>query len=336
MSKRFVAFGEVMLRLSPPGRELLLQTPKLDVWIAGAEANVASALAQLGHDVRLVTALPETPLGDAALRALRGFGVDVSRIRRAAGRMGLYFVETGAGIRPTEVYYDRACSLFAETPADHWDWDDLLDGADRLHLSGITPALGPNGTRAALAAADAATRLGVPISFDGNYRSRLWDAWDGKPAETLHRLVAQADILFGNHRDMALLLGRPFSGEGSARRREAALAAFEAYPRLRLIASTARRAESADQHHISTRIDTPDHAFETEEATVSGIVDRIGTGDAFAAGVLHASRKALGIDEMARMGQAFSLMKHAMPGDALIVEESRIPQLGAGDRDARR
>jgi 2-dehydro-3-deoxygluconokinase len=336
MSGRFVAFGEIMLRLSPPGRELLLQTPKLDVWIAGAEANVASALAQLGHDVRMVSALPDDPLGDRAFRTLRGLGVDVSGIRRGPGRMGLYFVETGAGIRPIEVHYDRAHSLFADMPADAWDWDRLLEGADRLHLSGITPALGANGTHAALAAADAATRLNVPISFDGNYRSRLWEAWDGRPAETLHRLVGQADILFGNHRDVALLLGRPFSGEGSARRREAALAAFQAYPKLRLIASTARRVESTDHHALSARIDTPDHAFETEELPVAGIVDRIGTGDAFAAGVLHAFRKGLGIEEMAGLGQRLSFLKHTMPGDTLIIEESRLLHLAIGGGDARR
>ncbi len=336
MSGRFVAFGEIMLRLSPPGRELLLQTPKLDVWIAGAEANVAGALAQLGHDVRLVSALPENPLGDTAFRTLRGLGVDVSGIRRAAGRMGLYFVETGAGLRPTEVHYDRAHSAFAETPAEAWDWDALLDGADRLHLSGITPALGPNGTRAALTAADAATRLGVPISFDGNYRSRLWEAWDGKPAETLDRLVRQADILFGNHRDVALLLGQPFSAEGSERRREAALAAFNAYPGLRFIASTARRVESSDHHRISARIDTPDEAFETEELPVTGIVDRIGTGDAFAAGVLHAFRKGMGIADMARMGQMLNLLKHSMPGDVLMIDDARLGSLAAEGQDAKR
>jgi len=336
MSGRFVAFGEIMLRLSPPGRELLLQTPRLDVWIAGAEANVASALAQLGHDVRLVSALPENPLGDTAFRTLRGLGVDVSAIRRAPGRMGLYFVETGAGVRPTEVHYDRAHSVFSETAADAWDWDALLDGADRLHLSGITPALGPNGTRAALAAADAATRLGVPISFDGNYRSRLWETWDGKPAETLDRLVRQADILFGNHRDIALLLGRPVSGESGERRREAALAAFEAYPGLRLIASTARRVELSDQHYISARVDARDRFFETEELAVTSIVDRIGTGDAFAAGILHALRKGTEIEAMTRVGHMLGVLKHSMPGDVLMIDDARFGDLAASQRDAQR
>ncbi len=125
---KFVAFGEIMLRLSPPGRQLLLQSPSLDVWVAGAEANVAIQLARLGHDVGFVSALPDNDLGEGALTALRGHGVDVSGIRRGGTRIGLYFVTSGAGMRATEVIYDRAHSSFAETPTDAWDWDALLAG----------------------------------------------------------------------------------------------------------------------------------------------------------------------------------------------------------------
>jgi 2-dehydro-3-deoxygluconokinase len=151
--KPIVFFGEIMLRLSPPNRELLLQSAKLDVWVAGAEANVATGLACLDHLTRMATALPDNPLGQAAVQALRAHGVDTSLIQRRDGRMGLYFVTPGAGLRATEVVYDRAHSAFADAPAESWDWDRILDGAGRLHLSGITPALGPNGTKAALAAA---------------------------------------------------------------------------------------------------------------------------------------------------------------------------------------
>src|SRR4051812_34018384 len=139
--KPIVFFGEIMLRLSPPSRELLLQSAKLDVWVAGAEANVATGLARLDHPTRMVSAVPATPLGDAAVQALRGQGVDVSTIHRRDGRMGLYFVTPGAGLRATEVIYDRAHSAFADAPPAAWDWDKLLAGAGRLHLSGITPAL---------------------------------------------------------------------------------------------------------------------------------------------------------------------------------------------------
>jgi 2-dehydro-3-deoxygluconokinase len=335
-SKPTIFFGEVMLRLSPPNRELLLQSAKLDVWVAGAEANVATGLARLDHTTQMVTALPATPLGDAALHALRGQGVDVSAVQRRDGRMGLYFVTPGAGLRATEVIYDRAHSAFADAPADLWDWDALLAGAGRLHLSGITPALGPNGTEAALTAAAAATRLGVPISFDGNWRGKLWAAWDGQPRETLSRLVSQADILFGNHQDVALLLDRRFSGDGADRRREAAEAAFQAFPALKLIASTARHVEDSDRHRLAARIDTPDRGFQTEEIAISGIVDRIGGGDSFAAGVLHGLIEGLSLEDVARAGLALTALKHSLPGDASLFTRRDLDAFLEGGLDVRR
>ncbi|WP_294389864.1 sugar kinase [uncultured Sphingomonas sp.] len=335
-TKPLVCFGEIMLRMSPPNRELLLQSASLAVWVAGAEANVATGLARLGHATRMVSAVPDSPLGDAAVRELRAQGVDTSPIRHLPGRMGLYFVTPGAGLRATEVTYDRAHSAFAEAAPDAWDWDALLAGAGRLHLSGITPALGPGGTAAALAAADAATRLGVPISFDGNYRASLWEAWDGRPRETLGRLVAQADILFGNHRDVALLLDRHFSGDGADRRREAAEAAFAAFPNLRLIASTARHVQDTDRHRIAARVDTPERGFQTDEIAVSGIVDRIGGGDAFASGVLHALLDGQSLEDVARAGLAVTCLKHSLPGDASLFTRRDVDAFLEGGLDVRR
>lgn len=333
---RFVAFGEVMLRMSPPGRELLLQTPTLDVWVAGAEANVVTQLARLGHDTAIVTALPANGLGDAAVTTLRGFGVDTRHIQRREGRMGFYFATTGAGFRPTDVLYDRAHSAFATAPADAWDWAALLDGADRLHLSGITPALGPNGTQAAIAAAEAATRLGVPVSFDGNYRARLWEAWDSAPRETLTTLIGHADVLFGNHRDVSLLLGETFHGDGPERRREAAEAAFAHFPKLQVIASTARHADDADRNRVSARIDTRERGFQTDEALITGIVDRIGAGDAFASGILHGLRTGLPLEDIARTGLALTALKHSLPGDLSLFRQSDIDGFFEGGFDVRR
>ncbi|MBM3928897.1 MAG: sugar kinase [Sphingomonadales bacterium] len=333
---RFVAFGEIMLRMSPPGRELLLQTPKLDVWVAGAEANVVTQLARLGHDTAIVSALPANGLGDAAITTLRGFGVDTRHIQRRDGRMGFYFATTGAGFRPTDVLYDRAHSAFATAPADAWDWDTLLAGADRLHLSGITPALGPNGTEAAIAAAQAATRLGVPVSFDGNYRARLWEAWDSSPRETLTKLIAHADVLFGNHRDVSLLLGETFHGDGPERRREAAEAAFAHFPKLQFIASTARHADDADRNRVSARVDTPERGLQTEEALITGIVDRIGAGDAFASGILHGLRQGLALEDVARTGLALTALKHSLPGDLSLFRQADIDGFFAGGFDVRR
>jgi 2-dehydro-3-deoxygluconokinase len=333
---KFLAFGEIMLRLSPPGRELLLQTPKFDVWVAGAEANVATALARLGHDVAFASAVPDNDLGDSAISTLRGHGIDTTGIQRRGERMGLYFVTAGAGMRATEVVYDRAHSSFAESPADAWDWDSLLAGVDRLHLSGITPALGPVSAQSALAAVRAASDRGVAVSFDGNWRGKLWARWDGNPRAILSELVEHADLMFGNHRDISLLLDRDFSHDGEDRRREAAEAAFTAFPKLDTIASTARHVEDADRHRLSARIDTRTSHIQTGEVTLAGIVDRIGAGDAFAAGVLHALRTGGDSEDAARTGLALAALKHSLPGDASLFRQVDIDGYLAGGLDVRR
>ena len=334
---RFLAFGEIMLRLSPPGRELLLQTPRLDVWVAGAEANVATQLARLGHDVGFASRVPDNDLGRAAITTLRGHGVDVAHIATGGERMGLYFVTSGAGMRATEVIYDRAGSAFAGAAAHSWDWDTILDGVDRLHLSGITPALGPVPAEAAIAAAEAAAARGIAVSFDGNWRGKLWARWDGDPRAILTRIVRHADLMFGNHRDVALLLGRDdFAGAGEDRRRAAAEAAFDAFPRLQTIASTARHVEHVDLNRLSARIDTREGVAQTEEVILSGIVDRIGGGDAFAAGVLHGLRSGQDSLGAARTGLALAALKHSLPGDAALFRQADIDAFVAGGLDVRR
>lgn len=329
-------FGELLLRLSAPGRGLLLQSPALDICVGGAEANVAVGLASLGHSVRMVSAVPDNALGRAAVQVVRGHGVDCANVRVLPGRMGLYFLAPGAGLRASEIVYDRAASSFAAAHADAWDWDAALAGCTRLHLSGITPALGRASAEAALAAAEAAATRGIPVSFDGNYRARLWEAWDSDPRSVLTRLIATADILFGNHRDISLVLGRDFSGEGSDRRREAAQAAFAAFPRLELIASTARHVDDADSHRIAARIDTREAAHQTREVLVAGIVDRIGAGDAFAAGVLHGLAQGGEAAAAAESGLALTCLKHSLPGDMSLFRQADIDAFVAGGFDVRR
>ncbi len=330
-------FGEVMLRLSPPGRELLLQTPKLEVNVGGAEANVATGLACLGHATRMISAVADNPLGGAVINELRRRGVDTSTVASEEGRLGLYFLTPGAGLRASEVVYDRAHSVFATRPADSWDWNRLLDGATRLHLSGITPALGHNTADAAIAAAEAASAKGIPVSFDGNYRAKLWEAWDSDPRAVLTRLIGHADILFGNHRDVSLLLGKPFSGEGSDRRREAAEAAFAHFPKLQTIASTARHVDDADSHRLSARVDTRGGAHQTDEVLIAGIVDRIGAGDAFAAGVLHGLVESGGDPRAAaKAGLGLTALKHSLPGDASLFTRADLAAFEGGGLDVRR
>ncbi|RYE04340.1 MAG: sugar kinase [Sphingomonadales bacterium] len=331
-----VCFGELLLRLSPPGRELLLQTPKFEVNVGGAEANVATGLACLGHKVRMVSAVADNPLGAAAIGELRRRGVDTSTVASEQGRLGLYFLTPGAGLRASEVVYDRAHSVFATRAANSWDWDRALAGATRLHLSGITPALGANSAAAAIAAAEAAAARGVPVSFDGNYRAKLWEAWDSDPKAVLTALIGHADILFGNHRDISLLLGKTFSGDGSDRRREAAEAAFAAFPKLQVIASTARHVVDADSHRVAARVDLRNGGHQTDEVTIAGIVDRIGAGDAFAAGVLHGLSQGGDAVAAANAGLALTALKHSLPGDASLFGQADIDAFLEGELDVRR
>lgn len=323
-----LCFGEVLLRLSAPGHELLLQQPRMAVHVGGAEANVAAALAGFGHHARLAGCLPANALGRAAAGELRKLGIDTGALAMGVGRMGLYFYTAGAGQRPGEVLYDRAGSAFALAEPAAYDWPALLAGVDLLHLSGITPALGADPARAALEAARAARAAGAMVSFDGNFRPTLWAASGREPAPLLHDLFAEADIAFADHRDVGLVLGRAFEHEDpDARFAAAAEAAFAAFPSLARIATTVRVRDRVDHHHLGARMACRDgrlHACAPIE--LGGIVDRIGAGDAFAAGVLHGLLA--GRDEAASLafGQATAALKHYLPGDAF--------SLPAGDVDA--
>lgn len=314
-----LCFGEILLRLGAPGFERILQSPRFEVCVGGAEANVAVALAQWGHPAAMLGQVADNPLGSAALGELRRLGVDTSRVLRGAGRMGLYFFEQGAMRRPSEVVYDRAHSAFALAQPQFYDWSGLLAGGARLHLSGVTPALGPDCARSAQAAAQAAVQQGLPVSFDGNFRARLWEAWGGDPAALLRPLMACADVLFANHRDIGLVLGERFSGLAPREAfRAAAEAAFTAFPRLRCFAATQRVAEGVRQQVLGATMALRDGRFlESEPYALEGIVDRVGAGDAFAAGLLHGLHSDMDNQEALDFALACGAFKHTVPGDML-------------------
>ena len=335
MSGPVVCFGEMLLRLSP-GAVPLAQAGTLEVNVGGAEANVAVALASLGTPSRMVTALPDNPLGRRARAALGAAGVDTRFVTSGEGRIGLYFLEPPVGPRGGRVTYDRAGSVFAlATPAE-FDFAGALDGARLLHVSGITPALGPGGCELVRAAIAAARAADVPVCFDGNYRGNLWEAWDSDPRAVMSELVGAAQVLFGNHRDISLLLGREFSGDGAERRREAAEAAFAAFPNLQIIASTARHVLDSGHHRLAARVDTPEGGWQTDEIAITGIVDRIGTGDAFAAGVLHRHLAGEGPRECAEAGLALAALKHGVSGDMLLATAQDLAEFEPGGSDVRR
>jgi 2-dehydro-3-deoxygluconokinase len=336
MTSTVTCFGELLIRLTPPGAQLMVQAQSLDLIVGGAEANVAAALASLGHYVRFTGLVSDNALGSRAVAALRSAGVDTRFLARGTGRMGLYFMEAGSGPRPSAITYDRAGSAFAESNAESMDLAGALAGARLLHTGGITPALGPKGVALARTANASAVAANVPICFDGNYRGQLWSAWDSNPGEVLRDLVSDATILIGNHRDISLLLGKQFSGDGEDRRREASEAAFAAFPKLELIASTARHLVTSDHHRISARVDARDGAHQTDEIDVTGIVDRIGTGDAFAAGVLHQWLHGGDVKAMAEAGLALTALKHSIPGDMCLVGAAELDGFSAGVGDVRR
>ena len=334
-----VLFGEILLRLGAPDGEVLLQSPQLRFTVAGAEANAAVGLARLGGDARMVSVLPDNALGRGAITELRRWGVDTRGVSFGPGRMGLYFLTPGAGPRAAEIIYDRAGSAFANADPAAIDWDAALAGASWLHVSGVTPAIGPNGAAAAMRAVAEANRLGVPVSFDGNYRGKLWAAWQGDGPSILRTLVDGADLAFVNDQDLALILGARFDQPDAAARLGAAAAlAFETFPRLARVTATIRRPHDAGRHDLTgnffLRNATP---CASRTHALSGIVDRIGGGDAFAAGVLHGLGQGWPDQRVIDFATAAAVAKHTISGDFNLATADDIQSILSGDApDVRR
>jgi 2-dehydro-3-deoxygluconokinase len=335
---RILCFGELLLRLSAPGQELLFQSRHLDARFGGAEANVAASLAILGHASSMVSALPDHALGRACAGELRRHGVDTTGIHFGAGRMGLYFLTPGAMQRPAEVIYDRADSVFAQAPAAAWDWPMLLQATHWLHLSGINLALGENSAQATLDAVRAARAAGVAVSFDCNYRSKLWGTRSGKAQRLLREVLAETDLLFGNERDIALVLDANFrQADGEQRFLAASQQAFGSFPHLRWMATTERHAVDAGTHELRGHLATREHVLTTRTHRLAGIVERIGSGDAFAAGLLHGLATGMHEPAMLDFAVAAACLKHSVPGDVNLLREADMLEFLAQEgRDVKR
>jgi len=273
--------------------------------------------------------VPPNALGAAAVAELRRHGVDTSGVATGPGRMGLYFLTPGAVSRPSTVLYDRAGSAFAQAPAKSIDWRVALRGARWLHLSGIASALGETAAAANQRAADAALELGVAVSFDGNYREQLWAASGGDARRLLRGMLESAEIAFVDDRDVALSLGTDLKGDALERRRGAAAAAFAAFPRLTTICSTIREADSAQRQRLGGVMFTRTHELAARTYSLDGIVDRVGAGDAFAAGILHGRAAGLPDQATLELGVASAVLKHSIRGDFNLVELRDVEQLVA-------
>jgi 2-dehydro-3-deoxygluconokinase len=323
---RVICFGELMLRLSPPGDERFFQSPSLRTWFGGSEANVAVGLAHLGTPASYVTRLPANAIGDAALAVLRAEGLDTRHVLRGGPRMGIYYVESGADLRPMRVVYDRAGSSFSQLDAGEVDWCAVLRGADWLHLSGITPALGEGPARAAVAAANAARQEGVPVSLDLNYRPALWAGRDPRPF--VEPLAAASDLLVGNPGAFAAMLGvETPEGAGddlvlaSARRVREQLGCAR-------VAVTRREVRSASHHGWSACLfDGATNQLHTSHRYDVNVVDRVGGGDSFVAGLLHAFRAGDAPGKALEFATAASALKLTIPGDFNRVSAEEVDRL---------
>ncbi len=304
---RVVTFGEMLLRLSPPAEERLLESPELHTFFGGAEANVAVALSHLGLRADYVTRLPENPLGDAAVEVLRREGVGIEWILRGGARMGLYFVEPGADLREMRVVYDRTGSALAQIDPSEISWAPVLAGAAWFHSTGITPALG-DGPAATLARAIACARAEhVPVSFDLNHREALWRGRD--PRGLIEPLVRQADVLIGNRDAMRALLGVEATGDALG-----PLLA-ERYGS-RVVAITQREILGAHEHAWSAALyDAAAGALIHSRRHVVQVVDRVGGGDSFAAGLIAALLGKQAPAAALEFAVAAGALKLAVPGD---------------------
>jgi 2-dehydro-3-deoxygluconokinase len=324
MRGRIVTFGEIMLRLKSPGFERLLQSPKLEATFGGGEANVAVSLAQFGLPVTYVTALPANPIADACLAALRGWGIDTSRVVRQGDRIGLYFLEAGADQRPSKVVYDRSHSSIMDASPKSFDWDAIFDGAAWFHVTGITPALSTAAAKSALTAVRAAKKKGLTVSCDYNYRKNLWKYGKSAP-EVMPEIVRHVDIGIANEEDCQMALGillgpgQPKAVEGGAvdldRYRALCEAVLQAFPNLRLQAITLRESYSADRNGWSACLHDRKEFLVSRRYEVTDIVDRVGTGDAFAAGLIWALSTGKETHEALEFAAAASCLKHSIPGD---------------------
>ncbi len=335
-----VTLGEIMLRLRSPGHERLFQSNLLEATFGGGEANVAVSLAQWGVAARFVTALPEGPLGDAALGQLRGLGVDVSRVIRRPGRMGIYFLEAGAAQRASGVIYDRDGSAMALAAPAEFDWPAILDGASWFHVSGITPALSASAAEVGLAGIAAARAAGLGTSVDLNYRAKLWRYGKAAP-EVMRTLVAHADVAIGNEEDVQKALGLEVEVDVTAGRLDQAAyerltgRVIDEFPSLSAVAITLRESRGADVNGWSACLRDGDGFHLGAAYEILDIVDRVGTGDAFAAGLIYGRLSGLTTAEALDFAIAAGCLKHSIPGDFNRVTLAEVRRLAAGDASGR-
>jgi 2-dehydro-3-deoxygluconokinase len=337
---RVVTFGEVMLRLKAPGAERLFQSPALEATFGGAEANVAVSLAQFGVPVSFVSAIPTNPVGDACIAELRGFGVDTSRVRRQGARLGIYFLENGANQRPSRVTYDRAGSAIAAAKPGEFDWNVILDGAAWFHITGVTAAISQSAADVCLEAAGAARAKGLTVSCDYNYRKNLWK-YGRKAPEVMRELVRHVQVGVANEEDCQHALGIDIAVDvqsGSLEtERYAAIGkrVLDEFPNLERQVITLRESRSADVNGWSAVMATRGSFLTSRRYEITDIVDRVGGGDSFCAGLIYGLMTYRDDARALEFASAASCLKHSIPGDFNRVSVAEVEALVGGEGSGR-
>ena len=339
---KVITFGEIMLRLKSPGYERFFQSPLLEATFGGGEANVAVSLANYGMDAAFVTVLPKNDIADACIRELRGFGVDTSMIVRGDGRLGIYYLETGAVQRPSKVIYDRAGSAIAEAKAGAIDWKKVFDGATWFHLTGITPAISQGAADLSLEAVKAAKELGVHVSCDLNYRKNLWKY--GKRAdEVMTELVKYVDTVIANEEDFQKSLGLSAESASAVQEgqidvelyRKIASGAMAKYPNIKRVAITLRESKSANHNDWSACLYNGKDFFLSRKYSITDIVDRVGGGDSFGGGLIYGLNTYDNEKDALEFAVAASCLKHTIPGDYNRVSAAEVEALMKGSGTGR-
>ncbi|MCQ2184798.1 MAG: sugar kinase [Bacteroidales bacterium] len=336
---KVITLGEIMLRLSPEGNNRFIQSDSFRVIPGGGEANVAVSLANYGHDSYYVSKLPKHEIGQIAVNALRRYGVKDDYIVRGGDRIGLYYCETGASMRPSKVIYDRANSAIAEAEVSDFDFDKIMEGASWFHWSGITPAISDKAADIVRAACEAARRHGVTVSVDLNFRKKLWTS--EKAISVMRPLMKYVDVCIGNEEDAELCLGFKPDADVEAGNTDA-----EGYKGIftrmmkefgfKYVVSTLRESYSATHNGWKAMIYNGTEFYQSKRYDIDPIVDRVGGGDSFSGGLIHGMLKYPGDQGSAlEFAVAASALKHTVNGDFNMVSEAEVLSLAGGNANGR-
>lgn len=338
MPIKVVTLGEIMLRLSPPGFERIVQADSFNITYGGGEANVAAALCNYGLQGTFVSKIPDNSLGQSAINHLRRYGVDTQFVIRGGNRLGIYFLENGASMRASQVIYDRSESAFSEAIIDEFDFDKILDGAVWFHISGITPALSDSAAKLAETALKAARKKCIKTSLDINFRKKLWSK--EKAFDVLSKLWPYADVCFGIE-EFATHNLRIQKKENGLITEEINIEAYkELFEEMKnkfgfkCLASTIRKSYSASDNGLSALVFDGSELYQTKEYDIR-IIDRVGSGDSFVSGLIYGMITGMKIKDAAEFGVAAAALKHTIPGDMNHATLDEVTKLMNGDTSGR-